>query len=287
MKKACDVIDNKRHSELVSESQETLKQVQGDRVKAFTLAEIMIVLSVIAVLTAVLLPAARNATPNEDVMKFKKGHLALINTIQEMVNSDKYYLNGDLGVRPNNTLIDGNIEGTCDEDNIYFCETFADVLGNIKKKDCQDVKTASLGQLQVNYFNDESRLANQGWADSTCLGYQQNGFLPDIVTFNGISYYQGAPTIPFGAQIKVYQMQNFGELSRCETTYLGCDVRLFYTPTERNTLGVMELYKTFCMDIDGFNQGELPFGYGIRKDGKIFFGKRASEWFKKSIQNKD
>ena len=36
--------------------------------KGFTLAEIMIVLTVIAVLTAILLPSAKNAIPNEKVM---------------------------------------------------------------------------------------------------------------------------------------------------------------------------------------------------------------------------
>ena len=58
--------------------------------KAFTLAEIMIVLTVIAVITAILLPSARNAMPNEKVMKFKKGHNTLYSAISELVNLDKY-----------------------------------------------------------------------------------------------------------------------------------------------------------------------------------------------------
>ena len=48
------------------------------------------------------------------------------------------------------------------------------------------------------------------------------------------------------------------------------------------------------MDIDGTPENatttncvnECPFGYGIRADGKIIYGKRASEWFKKTIQEK-
>ena len=43
-------------------------------------------------------------------------------------------------------------------------------------------------------------------------------------------------------------------------------------------------YKIFCMDIDDFNQGEDPFGFGIRADGKILTGERADEWMNKSIQ---
>ena len=57
--------------------------------KGFTLAEILIVLSVIAIITAILLPSARNAMPNEDIMKFKKAHNTLYTAIRELVTSDK------------------------------------------------------------------------------------------------------------------------------------------------------------------------------------------------------
>ena len=50
--------------------------------------------------------------------------------------------------------------------------------------------------------------------------------------------------------------------------------------------GSDRIYAIFCMDIDGLNQGEDPFGYGIRVDGKILTGKRADEWLEKSIQEK-
>ena len=42
--------------------------------RGFTLAEIMIVLAIVGVLTAILLPVAINSAPNENVMKFKKGN---------------------------------------------------------------------------------------------------------------------------------------------------------------------------------------------------------------------
>ena len=54
---------------------------------AFTMAEIMVVLGVIGVLTAVLLPVAFNSAPDEEVMKFKKGNKVLTDVIRELVNS--------------------------------------------------------------------------------------------------------------------------------------------------------------------------------------------------------
>ena len=51
--------------------------------------------------------------------------------------------------------------------------------------------------------------------------------------------------------------------------------------------GTIRLSRVFCMDIDGINKGEDPFGYGIRVDGKIILGARAQEWLEKSIQDKE
>ena len=42
--------------------------------KGFTLAEILIVLVIIGVLTMILLPVAFQSSPDEQVMKFKKGY---------------------------------------------------------------------------------------------------------------------------------------------------------------------------------------------------------------------
>ena len=57
----------------------------------FTLAEIMIVLVVIGVITGILIPIAVQSLPDENVMKFKKAHTTFGNVIRESVTSDKYY----------------------------------------------------------------------------------------------------------------------------------------------------------------------------------------------------
>jgi len=248
--------------------------------KAFTLAEIMIVLSVIAVLTAVLLPAARNATPNEDLMKFKKGHLALINSISELVNSDKYYLNGDLGIRPNNTLIDGTHEG----DNTYFCNTLADVL-NPKTVNCIKEDSGSRNYKAQLLRNEGSEIEDPfsylaEAADTACIRQAKDSGI-EIVTSDNISYYQGGPSITFG-------MSNAQYDTECQ---VNCSLRTFFS---QNNLGFKRLYKFICMDIDGAPSNitrydcvnECPFGYALRVDGKVLLGKRATEWFKKSIQEK-
>ena len=74
----------------------------------FTLAEILIVLVIIGVLTMILLPIAFQSSPDEQVMKFKKGYNTLGTVIRELVTSDKYYQNGDLGLKKDGTLILNN-----------------------------------------------------------------------------------------------------------------------------------------------------------------------------------
>ena len=242
--------------------------------KAFTLAEIMIVLSVIAVLTAVLLPAARNAAPNEDLMKFKKGHLALVNVINELVNSDKYYYEGMLDTKPNGQLVDSPT---------YFCETFADVIGNVKSVDCKEDRIDTNQGQHVNF--DWTRTSNTAFngllkhPDIVCKEYALVA-KDEIVLSNNVSYYMPTPGNHFGIKAKsnLYSYRNYKMLDGVYTSR-----------------GFRILYRIFCMDIDGTPESatetdcvnECPFGYGIRVDGKVLIGKRASEWFKKSIQEKD
>ena len=249
--------------------------------RGFTLAEVMIVLTVIGVLTAILLPVARQNMPNEDVMKFKKAHNTLGTVIRELVTSDKYYKDGDLGIKPDGTLVDGKHEG----DYTYFCKTFSDIV-NAKSTSCDESITNANGYITNPDLSDSATLQ---WMDSDCKLVQSKIENP-IQTINNIFYYSANPKITFASSYKDLM------ISAC----MRDDPDSWCTPMDYDTLdsdraiGVhknsdgFELYAVhFCMDIDGLNQGEDPFGYGIRADGKILAGKRATEWLEKSIQEKD
>ena len=67
----------------------------------------MIVLVIIGILTGILLPSAFNSLPDENVMKFKKANSTLYKVINELVSSDKYYCNGDFGIRADGKIITG------------------------------------------------------------------------------------------------------------------------------------------------------------------------------------
>ena len=261
--------------------------------KGFTLAEIMIALVVIGVITSILLPVAFNNVPNENVMKFKKGNATLAKVINELVTSDKYYKDGDLGTKADETVLYGfENSGQCTEqynpngeNKEYFCETFADLV-NVKHKNCSSLALQGVSSCTLNKnesftadetpskVTEEMIIKAKGKIDKACVDAVAKGMECEIETSDDICYYQTAPNFAFGTMAyrngkcnRVFSPPN-------ETPYLH----------DENNMDVN--YKVFCMDVDGINQGENPFGYGIRADGKIILGARAQEWLEKSIQEK-
>ena len=229
---------------------------------AFTLAEIMIVLSVIGILTAILLPAARQATPDENVIKFKKAHNAFLTTIRELVTSDKYYLDGDLSKMPNGNSVTSPK---------YLCQTIADLV-TVKKVDCSDTFTDTEGShVNIVWIATVSGItfdSIKSALDVKCKNYLTSA-KEQIVLQDGVVFYDASPTYTFSDPM--YKQTLMAE----------------FAPKVNELAGAYEVYKVFCIDVDGFNKGEDPFGYGIRLDGKILNGARADAWLNKSIQGED
>ena len=163
-------------------------------------------------------------------------------------------------------------------DHKYFCNTFADLVSTISVN-CSMAKTvinASHGFSSFVCLNDPpvqpwqtSTADSKLRLDSVCL-QTANEVGPEIVTTDDVVYYQANPQATFGINWDHY----------------GCN-RLFYHPTYTEVDGTQRYYKIFCIDIDGIGNGEDPFGYGIRYDGKIMNGKRADEWLEKDIQTEN
>lgn len=226
--------------------------------KAFTLAEILIVLTVIGILTAILLPTAFHATPDKNVMKFKKSYSTLGSVIRELVNSDRYYFGGDLGQAPTSNPDVGQLV----TDQSYFCNSFADIV-SVKVNNCG----STANNQSTDYVNLKSTAmaTAQNNLDSAC------NFAPTryITTADDVVWYESKNATTFGSKT-------------------GAN-RIFANPEEvpataTNLNGFDAAYKVICFDVDGINNGEAPFGFGIRADGKILQGTRAQQWNDKSIQ---
>lgn len=239
----------------------------------FTLAEIMVVLATIGILTAIIFPVALNSAPDKNVMNFKKGHNTLTTTIKLLVESDKYYKDGNLGIKADGTVLVGNFSlnsgATTSNSAIikYFCNSFADIIAT-KQINCSTAKTAE--NDTPNTFVAIPTSVTQSWHstmpqgkarfDEACAN-KASAVGAEIVTPDDIIFYQANPGATFGVQ-------------------WGVSNPLFGNPNTTSSL--LENYKVFCMDVDGIGYGEAPFGYGIRVDGKVLTGARADEWLLKT-----
>ena len=275
-----------------------------NKIKGFTLAEIMITLTIIGIISAIIVPVALRSKPDENLIKFKKAHETLHQVIKTLVESDKYYLDGDLGISANGVQILGDKADT----QPYFCETMADLL-SAKKVDCakngsgrggatafllasnEYVPYIANGEKMQRTVTPETIQVTKEKFDIYCKNAGKT-LGAEIITTDDIVYYQAGYGWQFGSwKINPNSQNGLTEaISR----------RIFSPPDEfpanyADEQGFDISYKIFCIDVDGIPdnvtttncRNECPFGYGIRADGKILPGARAEEWLKKDISGKE
>lgn len=93
----------------------------------FTLAELLVTLAVIGVVSLITLSIVRNVTPNKDFALAKKSLDIAQRNVQLLTNDSTIYIDGTFDSFP---LVNGSEMSTTEKDN-YFCEKFVDQL-NIK-----------------------------------------------------------------------------------------------------------------------------------------------------------
>ena len=273
------------------------------KLKAFTLAEVMITLTIIGVISAIVVPVAFHSRPDENVMKFKKAHNTLYQVINTLVTSDKYYKDGDLGIKA-----DGNPVTYTSEMMGYFCNTFADLLST-KFVNCCKYEDASrtgnfthwlLSNETIAYIangspmkrtvNDSTIKESKKRFDSECKKSGKT-FGAEIITTDGVAYYQAGKPQFGSSNVAPSEHNELTEEIKLRYFSPPGQFPAFYSDEQGNDIA----YKIFCIDIDGIPENvtttdcvnECPFGYGIRADGKIMNGARADEWLEKDIQGEN
>lgn len=238
--------------------------------KAFTLAEIMIVLSVIAILTVILLPTAKNAMPNEDVVKFKKTHNAIATAIREIVNSDKYFLDGDIRVLPN---------GNCPESRLAYA--LADILNS-----AQVIEAGSNGGSSICSVEDNFEILNEETFE------KMKTYMDNLDTSLKDSPYKILRTIlaSYSAHgvIKLSDLEYiFTAICTLNNDYYCIMYANGYDVAEDGVFDIRDAAKILGI-LNGSSEGKFnTFTYAVRYDGKIITSSKVDEWLNKSIQDKD
>lgn len=223
--------------------------------KGFTLAELLVVLAVLAVIGAVLLPTVFHSMPDENRLKFKKGYYTLKRTVDALVNSEAYSsTEGNFGVilktATDKPPYAAELSET-DDGSRYFCIQFSEMLNSTETQCDTYLNTAG---LVTTDFSTESISAS---LDEKCKGFLADNTSKQYInlkTQDGI--YWSLPLDNFSGvegTDKVNYLSGYGK--------------------------VPVYYGIICMDVDGVG-GQEAFGFGIRRDGKVIAGASAKEWLK-------
>jgi len=246
----------------------TLRNVKATGKKGFTLAELMIVLAVLAIIAAVLMPTVFNSMPDENRLKFKKGYYTLKRTIDAMVNSQEYDdTAGNFGKKEK--LAEGETlpwaDATNDSDGSkFFCIQFADTLNTVQENCETFIKDLEAG-ITIEKFNDVTSEKTSTDIDAKCAKFMVEGCSgadcgTNVETQDGI--YWALPKDNFT------DAHNEDNKSKTITSYSS----------------IPAYYAVLCMDVDG--PGETaPFGFAVRRDGKVIAGKHAKEWLQEGTTN--
>lgn len=243
--------------------------------RAFTLGEIIIVLTIIGILSAILLPSAIKSRPKEDIMKFKKTNAVLAEVIGDLVTSNQYFYLHDFGKLQNGALITTlNVNPTDQKAEKYFCNCLADLLAT-KENNCQ--ATGYEAETYVSLVDDTAAVpvndldGMKTKLDEICLAAKDKiskGY--EILTTDGVQWYQASPQMTFAT------------FDPEEHRYFADPNSKLVRPHYKDAKGFDAHYKVLCVDVDG-DKDDPPFGYGIRADGKIVLGAQAEEWLHKSL----
>lgn len=238
-----------------------------NQTKGFTLAELMIVLAVLAVIAAVLMPTVFNSMPDENRLKFKKGYYTLKRTIDFMVNSDAYQsTDGNFGPKDGTYTGSHPYSTTSDNDGSKkFCIEFTNTLNTVQEN-CTDFANSLQTGITIRNFDDTTSATTSASIDAKCTSATLTT-TPNVETQDGV--YWWLPKENFA--------EHLAEGASPSTNGKAASIAGYSS--------IPAYYAVVCMDVDGPSGTEEPFGFGIRRDGKVIAGARAKQWLQEGTTN--
>jgi len=135
--------------------------------KAFTLAELLIVLSVLGILAAITIPTVMNAVPDNNNVRFKKAYYVFEKAVQTLSNDTNLY--------PEDTVFSST-------DMAYFCNNMANVVNTLTLDDGEIANCASSTEtLQT------AAALNDSVSGGTCA--DAGSVTPAFITTDGVYWW--------------------------------------------------------------------------------------------------
>ncbi|MCD8025282.1 MAG: type II secretion system GspH family protein [Candidatus Gastranaerophilales bacterium] len=229
--------------------------------KGFTLAEVMITFTVIAILAAILIPTLLNSIPDRREIKAKKAYHTLAKALEYLTNDGVYKDTGSLNAL---YYIDTTVTNYATARNRYFCNNLAEVL-NTKTSDCTyNVLNTKITSTSGCTFSssDNSGMSKKG----LCL--QLSGSNPNYSTLqanfdtqcdNAFSTYASSDYVNLVTTDGIYWLIQLTDFSNS-------------TSITVNSINIPAFYNLICIDTAKKNDEDSVYGIGVRWDGKILPG---------------
>lgn len=262
-------------------------------IKAFTVAELVIVIAVLGIISATVAMSSIKSAPNDKLLKFRKAHMMLTKGVEELSGNKVFYTQGDFSKKA-----DGSIVPHLKQDGIdYFCDTLSTMLA-AEKVNCAGIKSTPYSFYEYQEDNkgkitpDCASTKNPKALDMECscnlIKHLLNGDFPyrsKIVNADNITF-----AFPLGVDF-----YNISQKAEEGGTCFGSDI--FYQPVcvsleefnmdINNDSSVDELDYFACekalRESEDYEKilNYTPFAYGVRRDGKIILGEKTQQWLKR------
>ncbi|MFA6988538.1 MAG: type II secretion system protein [Candidatus Gastranaerophilaceae bacterium] len=107
--------------------------------KAFTLAEVLITLALIGVISSIIIPALMNSLPNNNKYLYRAAYRTVEQVLSDLINNGSLY----------SDALNNGFKNTTDA--TYFCDNFTNEVNLINSTDCANVRTPSANPTVPNF----------------------------------------------------------------------------------------------------------------------------------------
>ena len=179
------------------------------KLRAFTMAELLVTLTIAGIVALVVLPTLMHTQPNREMVMFKKAYYLASRTVNELINDEDYYPDSADGLAIHNGFAHTTITDVADHEatfhgrtyggangdfpgNQKFCGLFATKLNLRGEPRCNARVTLSAGG---NFSTTDGMVWSMPVAD-----FSQNEMQQIFVDVNGVNADQGPNCGHSGAQ---------------------------------------------------------------------------------------
>lgn len=271
--------------------------------KAFTLAELMLVFTVIGILTAILVPGLFLASPDQDVLKAKKAYNTVTRAVQTLMNSDPYVETGSLNA---SHYITGTGSDDIVQRNAFFCTNLANAI-NARNVNCTSDKVneympndpggSDPTQNCSNSFNPADNTNSEHWSGvrkGICARLANNEAMGpnvrsgvEVLVNKRINYSDDdnglEPSLDhacdnyFDSMVSNHE-ENEYNFRTPDNTVWGIQLINYAHPWVLNMNGVRipSLHGVICFSTDSFKDKNHMFSVGVRHDGVVHPGAKLA-----------